>query len=199
MEELNGGLICLEAATGAIKAMVGGVDFNVSQFNRALQAHRQPGSIIKPLIYTAAVKNNISLTSVEKDEPFSLKIGNSIWEPRNAHRTFDGYMTLAKALATSNNIISVKTLLKVGIEEVAQLIERTRLVEKVVRYPSLALGCVDASVKNVAGMFNIFANNGCKILATVIELQGNIFLCSGIIKSSYKFTRHTTNTQILSF
>ena len=98
---IDGGLIAMEVKTGHIKALIGGYDFASSKFNRALQAHRQMGSILKPIIFAAAIENGATLAQTDIDEPLEI----STWKPRNHDRTFLGEMTLARALAYSNNII----------------------------------------------------------------------------------------------
>jgi len=158
--DMNGALVSMDCKTGAIKALVGGVDFFESQFNRALQARRQQGSVFKPLVYAAALEKGMSLLDRAVDEPFLVKQGTQVWEPRNHTRTYGGEMTLARALSYSNNVISAKVILSIGPETVAALAERCHLTGPLVPYPSLALGCVDSTLVEVTGMFNIFANDG---------------------------------------
>lgn len=157
--DIDGALVTLDVKNGAIRALIGGYDFNTSKFNRAMQATRQMGSILKPLIYAAAIEGGLRFDDTFMDEPLSVATGNSIWEPKNNTLTFDGQMTLAHALSRSNNIVSIKALLAVGPERAAQLIERGQL-GSVPAYPSLALGCIDRTLVDVAATFNIFANHG---------------------------------------
>jgi penicillin-binding protein 1A len=159
-KEINGALMTIERSTGQIKALVGGVDFYTSKFNRALQARRQMGSVFKPLIYAAAIQAGGALTDVEVDEPFELIQNNMSWRPNNWDLKFHGPITLAYALSRSNNIVSVKTLLKIGFEPVIALAKKTHIEGPFHTYPSLALGCIDATLKEVVGMFNIFAHDG---------------------------------------
>ncbi len=158
--DIDGGLLTLESATGAIKALVGGFDFNQSKFNRAWQAKRQLGSVFKPLIYAVAMEKGFSFADTAIDEPMSITQHNSIWQPNNYNNKFEGEMTLAHALVRSNNIISIKVLLQTGIEDVIALAHACHIQAVMHPYPSLALGCIDATIKEAAGMFNIFANNG---------------------------------------
>jgi penicillin-binding protein 1A len=158
--DVDGALITIDVKTGEIRALVGGYDFAVSKFNRALQARRQIGSVIKPLIYAQAVKQGMTFADTEIDEPFQLEDNGHIWAPGNYNREFDGRMTLACALSRSNNIIAIKTLLKVGVHKVIDLAKNCRMQGPFYPYPSLALGCVDATLKESVGMFNIFANDG---------------------------------------
>ena len=158
--EVDGALITLERKTGQIKALVGGYDYGSSKFNRALQSKRQIGSVFKPLIYAVAMEHGAQFTDTYVDEPISIEQHMAVWQPNNYNNRFDGSMTLAHALVCSNNIVSIKTLLATGIHPVVQLARKCRLPDPIHPYPSLALGCVDASLKDVTGMFNVFANHG---------------------------------------
>lgn len=160
MSQVDGALISIESKTGQIKALVGGYDYSSSKFNRAWQSKRQVGSVFKPLIYAVAVGQGSRFCDTQIDEPFSLEQHGAVWQPNNYNNRFDGCMTLAQALVRSNNIISIKTLLETGIDPVVALARACHLPEPIHPYPSLALGCVDAALKDVAGMFNVFANHG---------------------------------------
>jgi penicillin-binding protein 1A len=102
----------------------------------------------------------MSFSDTEIDEPLELQQGTTLWSPKNATGEFEGEMTLAYALSHSNNIVAIKTLLSVGIDEVIALAERCHLPAGRHPYPSLALGCLEATVLEVAGMFNVFAHDG---------------------------------------
>lgn len=160
MKEVDGALITIESKTGQIKALVGGYDFAASKFNRAWQAKRQIGSVFKPVIYAVALEQGIGFAATDIDEPISIDQYGALWQPNNYNNRFDGQMSLAHALISSNNIISIKTLLKTSIAPVVELAHACRLPEPIYPYPSLALGCIDAALKDVVGMFNIFANHG---------------------------------------
>ncbi|OQA35133.1 MAG: Penicillin-binding protein 1F [Candidatus Dependentiae bacterium ADurb.Bin331] len=160
MPEIDGALICTEVKSGEIKALIGGYDFSISQFDRAHCAFRQFGSIFKPIVYAAAVENGVQFFETEIDEPFEMVQENSVWKPDNFSNTFDGQMTLAYALSHSNNIVTIKTLLKIGVQKVVDVAQRFNFSARIVPYPSLALGCVDGTLKEAVGMFNVFANNG---------------------------------------
>lgn len=157
---LDGGLLTMDVKTGEIRALVGGYDFSKSKFNRALQARRQMGSVFKPLIYTVALQQGASFADLEVDEPFQLELHGQLWTPQNNTQTFEGPMTLARALSVSNNIVAIKTLLKHDPTAVVALAQRLRLQSVTQPYPSIALGCVDVTLKEVAGAFNVFANGG---------------------------------------
>ena len=167
--DIDGGMIVIDRKTGEIKALVGGFDFVSSKFNRVMQARRQIGSTFKPLIYATAVKNGISCVSVEMDEPFELTQNNVTWAPRNYNKKFTGLMTLAHALSHSNNIVSIKTFLKIDPLACIALAKKCRLQGPFHTYPSLALGCIDSTLYEVAGMFNVFANDGIYVEPQVIS------------------------------
>ncbi len=157
---IDGALMTLDVQSGEIKAMVGGVDFTNSKFNRALQARRQLGSIIKPFIFAAAVKQGRTFAEMAIDEPMEVLMPNGqLWKPNNASGLFEGPMTLARALATSNNSIAIKTLLEVGCDTAKSLAEKCK-IPGLKPYPSLALGCVDVTVNTATAAFNVFANHG---------------------------------------
>ncbi len=161
LSDIDGSLISIDVQTGAIKALIGGYDFNASQFNRALQARRQIGSVFKPLIYAAALEKGTSFIDTELDAPLDMQMPDgSIWSPNNFDLEFDGRVTLAYALYRSINTVAIKTLLAVGYEPVIELARKCHLSGQCNPYPSLALGCVNGTLQEVAGMFNVFANDG---------------------------------------
>ena len=157
---VDGGLLSVSRATGEIKALVGGYDYQKSKYNRAIQAKRQMGSIFKPLVYAAALEQGISLITTEIDEPIEIKQGNQMWAPQNNTNQFIGISTLARALSYSNNMIAIKTLLKIGVDKPIDLARRCHITSVMHPYPSLALGTLDISLIEAVGAFNVFANNG---------------------------------------
>lgn len=157
---VDGALICMEVKTGEIKAMVGGANFEESKFNRALQARRQFGSIFKPIIFSAAIAQGLKFNATELDEPLELPIDGTVWKPHNYTHTFDGQITLARALSHSSNIVTIKTLLKIGINNAVKLAQKFHLSDPLLPYPSLALGCVDGTLKEATALFNVFAHDG---------------------------------------
>ena len=159
-DEIDGGMIVLDRKTGEIKALVGGFDFTASKFNRATQARRQIGSTLKPLIYACAIENGMTFADTHIDEPTEWLQNNTVWAPKNYNKKFNGQITLAYALSHSNNIVAIKTLLQVGAQSVINLAKKCRIKTNFHTYPSLALGCVDTTLCEAAGMFNVFANDG---------------------------------------
>lgn len=159
-KSVDGALVSLVPWSGAVKALIGGYSFRLSQFNRATQAHRQLGSLFKPLVYTGAILAGRTFADTEVDEPTEFVDGAKTWAPKNSTNAFEGRMTLVRALAFSNNIVAVKTLMRVGVPYVAQLARACKIDVPDSMYLSMALGCVEASPLQAAGMFNVFANDG---------------------------------------
>lgn len=159
-QDVDGGFLSIARATGEIKALVGGYDFQISKFNRVMQAKRQMGSIFKPFVYATALEHGASFCDTEIDEPIEMKQGNKMWVPQNNTNKFIGQSTLARALSYSNNVIAIKTLLKVGVHNVIDMARRAHISSVLYPYPSLALGCLDITLEEAVGAFNVFANNG---------------------------------------
>lgn len=158
---LNGGLVTIDTSSGAIKAFIGGLDFYQSQFNRAFQAYRQIGSSFKPILYSLALTAGYDMDDIFYDEPITFVMPNgSRWTPRNWNNKFEGPMTLARALTYSNNMISIKLLLKLGAMRVAHQARTFGFTHAIEAYPSLALGTAEATVVENAAAFNVFANHG---------------------------------------
>lgn len=168
-KDIDGALLSVDVKMGEIKALIGGINFLTSQFNRAVQARRQIGSTIKPVVYAAALLQGYTFTDIFIDEPIEISQGGVLWKPHNNTHHFEGKMTLARALSHSNNIISIKALLEVGAHNVAQLVRAMHLGDDIPAYPSLALGCIDCSLEQVVGMFNIFTNHGVYVEPHVIK------------------------------
>lgn len=184
---IDGALISIKTKTGEIKALVGGYDFGHSQWNRALIARRQIGSTIKPLVYATALDQGFSMADTDQDEPFSLQQGNDLWQPKNYDKKFNGQITRAYALSHSNNIVTIKTLLNTGAERVVDTIKKCHMEGPFHTYPSLALGCIDAKLVEVAGMFNVFAHNGMYVephfIKWIKDATGSKIFTKKIIKN----------------
>lgn len=173
-EDINGGMIAIESSSGKIKALIGGYDFRESQYNRVFQATRQIGSTIKPITYATALKNGFSMDDILIDEPFELEMPNGqTWKPRNWTHTFDGPMTLVRALTLSNNIVTIKLFLQLGAPLVIEWLKKFGLKNDILPYPSLALGTAEATVEEMAAAFNVFANYGKYIKPNLIECVKN--------------------------
>lgn len=157
----QGALVALDTATGRIRVMIGGVDFNDTQYNRATQANRQPGSAFKPLIYAAALERGVSLTTVFNDRPISLPAGGGkLWHPQNFHNEYQGALTLNEALVRSSNVIAVRLLQQTGLDRVTRLAKEMGITTPLQADLTLALGASPVSVLEMTAAFTAFANQG---------------------------------------
>lgn len=197
---LDGGIISVDPRSGDIKALVGGYDFSQSQFNRAIHARRQMGSALKPIMYATAIERGISMVETEIDEPLTLIDHGKTWEPQNHTDIFEGEMTRAEALIRSNNIIAVKTIMRISPAAVVETAHALGLRNSVYPYPSLALGCIDVTLCEVAAAFAPFANTGeyvtPRIITCVKESTGKKVWRSEITKK--RVFSWSTTSQITS-
>lgn len=161
---LQGAVVCIRAGTGEVLAVVGGRDFEESEFNRATQARRQVGSSFKPFVYLAAIDNGFTLGDVMLDAPLSIDLGGGKhYKPQNYDLKYDGFMTLREALAKSRNVIAVKLLRHVGASTVisyARLLGIKSVLKPVL---SLALGTCDLTLMEMTSAFGVFASGGMRI------------------------------------
>ncbi|MCM3567155.1 PBP1A family penicillin-binding protein [Neobacillus mesonae] len=168
-------LVAMDPKNGYVKAMVGGRDYEKSPFNRAVQAIRQPGSTIKPLLYYAALGHGFTPSSTMRSESttFHFDDGRPEYTPHNFNNHYaNGEITLAQALAVSDNIYAVKTHLFLGEEVLADTAKKFGLSTKMAQVPSLALGTSGVRVIEMANAYSMFANGGKSvhpILVTRVE------------------------------
>ena len=164
MPYVQGMFIALDAATGDVRAMVGGRDFGDSEFNRATQAVRQPGSVFKPFVFATAIAAGIPASEIIYDQPYYLEnVGGDPYAPRNFDNDFKGPLTLRRALARSINIVAVKLGQRVGEESFAQMAERMGISSTVPRVPSAAIGSMDVRPIEIASAYSTFANLGVRV------------------------------------
>ena len=174
-------LIAIDPRTGEILAMVGGRSYNQSQYNRAVTAKRQPGSVFKPFVYLAAFekaqqegRTDITPGTIVVDEPTTFTFNNQIWEPKNYDNEYDGPITLRRALAHSRNIATIKLAESTGFESVAALWRRFGIGTPPKGYPSIALGVFEASPLEMATAYTVFPNGGeIKPLRGLIRIVGD--------------------------
>ncbi|RQW86643.1 MAG: PBP1A family penicillin-binding protein [Geobacter sp.] len=159
--DLQGALLCLDPATGDVLAAVGGVDYAQGPFNRAFFARRQPGSAIKPLIYAAALEKGYTASSLFDDSPVTYNRGNGeIWQPQNYGKELYGELTLRKALAYSNNVVTVKLLDAIEIPYFTGFASTLGLSLHAANGLSLALGTDDVTLHDLVSAYAPFANGG---------------------------------------
>jgi len=175
---LQGAFIALEPGTGAVKALIGGYDFDSSQFNRAVQGARQPGSAFKPLIYAAALDRDFTPASIIVDEPISFQDHNAIWMPHNYEEKYFGPTTLREALTFSRNVVTVKLATRVGLKPLVKYIRHLGIRSPLAPNLSLALGSSEVSLVDLATAYAIFANQGQRVeprfIIRVTDSQGNV-------------------------
>jgi penicillin-binding protein 1A len=168
---LEGAAVVLESSTGAVRAMVGGWDFNRSQFNRATQAKRQTGSAFKPFVFGAAFEGGFTPADTIFDAPvvFAGADNTMTYSPRNFYREYHGISTLRQALEKSFNVTAVKLQDLVGVERVIDFARRCGIQEQMPPYPSLALGVTDLTPLEVARAYAAVANQGIALPPYLIE------------------------------
>jgi penicillin-binding protein 1A len=175
---IEGALVAVDQHTGFIKAMVGGYDFDRSQFNRVTQAKRQPGSAFKPLVYAAALDRNFTPSSVLTDAPIAYSDHGRIWAPQNYEGKFYGPTTLRTALTRSRNVVTVKLAERIGIDYLVNYLPRFGLVGPLPRNLSIALGTFEVTPLELAYAFCAFANNGFRpaprAITRVTDQRGQI-------------------------
>lgn len=160
--QLQGALVAVDPVSGDLLAAVGGVDFIKGPYNRALYAKRQPGSAIKPLLYAAALEQGITAASRWDDTPVAYQQGNGqIWQPQNYDGKRHGTLSLRQALASSNNVIAVKLLDKIGIPAFAELSAKLGLTPKF-NDLSQALGTDEVTLHDLVLAYAPLANNGVR-------------------------------------
>lgn len=175
-DPLQGALISIQPQTGYIRAMVGGRDFNNTQFNRITQARRQPGSTFKPFVYLTAFDPNRSKktfypSSYIDDMRFSIESGGKPWSPENYDKKEHGRVTLRSALENSYNIATAKLALDAGLEEVVTTARDAGLTSELQPVPSIALGSFEVTPMELASAYTIFANNGIRALpASIVQV-----------------------------
>ncbi len=167
--------ILIENETGAIRAMVGGSDWNSSRWNRAVQSLRQPGSSFKPIVYATAMDNGASPCDSVNDQPVTIpdpddKDKNKVWRPANFGHDFEGMMTLRKALYKSKNLPAILTGMKYGLSNVVNYARKFGIVRApLLAVPSLALGSVGATLMEMTSAYTVFPNGGNRIEPYMIE------------------------------
>lgn len=169
-------LVSLDPQNGAIRALVGGFSFEQSNYNRAAQAKRQPGSSFKPFVYSAALDSGYTAASLVNDAPivFVDEYLDQVWRPKNDNNTFLGPIRLREALYKSRNLVSIRLLQAIGIEYALDYVSRFGFnKQELPRNLSLALGTANLTPLEVANGWSVFANGGHKIQPYLIERIDN--------------------------
>ncbi|MBZ3693042.1 penicillin-binding protein 1A [Phyllobacterium calauticae] len=168
---IEGAMVAMDPHTGRVLAMVGGFSFAESEFNRATQAMRQPGSSFKPFVYSAALDNGYTPASVVLDGPISIDQGGSlgIWAPKNYGGKFAGPSTLRYGIEQSRNLMTVRLAQDMGMKLVAEYAERFGIYDKMLPVLAMALGSGETTVMRMVTGYSIIANGGRKITPSIID------------------------------
>jgi penicillin-binding protein 1A len=173
MPEVEGAFVAIDPRTGALRALVGGFDYDNNKFNHVTQAWRQPGSSFKPFIYSAALEKGFSGATVINDAPLFFDAGvtgSQAWEPKNYDGTFDGPMSMRRGLAKSKNMISIRILQAVGAQSAQDWVTRFGFeAEKHPPYLTMALGAGSVTPMQMATAYSVFANGGFRVNPYVVS------------------------------
>ena len=163
--KVNGAIIVLDPFNGEVKALVGGFNYKSSEFNRATQAKRQPGSSFKPFVYAAALENGFAPNSIILDAPYIAQqgIGLKDWKPENYGKKFYGPSTLRKGIEYSRNLMTVRIAEKVGLEKILSLSKRLDIYDEIPELLSVSLGSAETTLLKITSAYSTFVNGGKKI------------------------------------
>ncbi|MFZ6780971.1 penicillin-binding protein 1A [Undibacterium sp. Ji83W] len=184
MPEVQSAFVAANTTDGAIRALVGGFDYNLNKFNHVTQAWRQPGSSFKPFIYSASLEKGLSPSTIINDEPISFdagQTGGQAWEPKNYDGKYEGPMTMRRGLTKSKNMISIRILHKIGAKYGQEYTSRFGfLPEKNPPYLTLALGAGAVTPLQMAGAYAVFANGGYKVnpylISKITDSNGQVLV-----------------------
>ena len=167
--EVSGALVSMDPNTGRVLAMAGGFSYAQSQFNRATQAYRQPGSSFKPFVYAAALDNGYTPASVVMDAPISIESGGEIWEPKNYGGGFAGPSTLRLGIEKSRNLMTVRLAQDMGMNLVAEYSERFGVYDDMLPVLAMSLGSGETTVLRMVSAYSVMANGGRAIQPSLID------------------------------
>ena len=179
LPEVESSFIALDPQNGAIRALVGGFSFDRNKFNHVTQAWRQPGSSMKPFIYSAALEKGITPATIFDDEPFYATSGGESWSPENYDGNFDGPMRVRTALMKSKNMVSVRILQQIGPGYAQDYLTKFGFSKKDnPAYLSMALGAGSVTAWQMAGAYATFANGGYRVkpalIIKIVDAKGNV-------------------------
>ena len=182
MPQIESAFVAINTEDGAIRALVGGFDYNRNKFNHVTQAWRQPGSSFKPFIYSASLERGLSPATLVNDMPISFdagQTGGQAWEPKNYDNEYDGLMTMRRGLAKSKNMVSIRILHKIGANYGQEYATRFGFdADKNPPYLTLALGAGATTPLQMAGAYSVFANGGYRVnpylISKVTDASGKV-------------------------
>ncbi len=169
--DVNGAIVALDPHTGRVLAMTGGLDFAESEFNRATQAWRQPGSAFKPFVYLAALDSGFTPSTLVLDAPFVIDQGPGLgkWKPANYTNKFYGPAPMRLGIEKSRNLMTVRLAQTVGIEKVAQYAERLGVMDNIPRQLSMSIGAGETTLLRLVTAYAMIVNGGKQITPTLID------------------------------
>ena len=171
LPKINGSIVVMDPHTGRVLAMVGGFSFKLSEFNRATQANRQPGSAFKPFVYAAALENGFTPSSLVLDAPFVMEQGEGLktWKPENYGKKFYGPSTLRTGIEKSRNLMTVRVAQKVGFEQISKYANNFGIYENIPELLSVSLGSAETTLIKLTNAYCTFVNGGKKVLPIFID------------------------------
>ncbi|MBR0800292.1 penicillin-binding protein 1A [Bradyrhizobium jicamae] len=169
--EISGAMVAMDPHTGRVLAMVGGFSFDQSQFNRATQAYRQPGSSFKPIVYSAALDNGYTGSTMMVDAPIEIDQGQgNVWRPENfSVGKYQGQVTLRNALRLSLNTVTVRLAQEIGMPLIGEYAKRFGVYDELPNYLSYALGAGETTVMRMVTAYSMIANGGRRVKPTLID------------------------------
>lgn len=173
-EKLNASQASMVAMSpdGALRVMIGGLSYSESQYNRATQSQRQPGSAFKPFVYIAGLESGMTPDTIMEDEPLSIKVSGGRWQPQNYNHKYSGSMTLREALAESVNTIAVQISEKIGRDKVINMAERLGISADMQPLPSIALGATEVNLLELTNSYAHLAAGGAIVYPYgIIEIR----------------------------
>ncbi|MDQ2889204.1 MAG: PBP1A family penicillin-binding protein [Gemmatimonadota bacterium] len=166
---VEGAMVALDPRTGDVRALVGGRRFERGSFDRALLAHRQPGSAFKPFVYATALAAGYTPASEVDDEPISVRIGRTVWSPKNYGGEYGGHVTFRRALMRSENAATVRVSEMVGIPAIIATAHRFGIQSDLPDVPSAALGALEVTPMELATAYAPFANGGWRVTPRLVR------------------------------
>ena len=171
LPKINGAIVVMDPYTGRVLAMAGGFSFKLSEFNRATQANRQPGSAFKPIVYAAALENGFNPSTLVLDAPFVIEQGEGLktWKPENYGKKFYGPSTLRTGIEKSRNLMTVRVAQKVGFEKISKITKDFGIYDDVPELLSVSLGAAETTLVKLTNAYCTFVNGGKKVTPIFID------------------------------
>ncbi len=168
---VNGAIVVMDPFTGRVLSLVGGFSYNLSEFNRATQAFRQPGSAFKPFVYALALENGYTPSTLVLDAPMVMDQGTDLklWKPQNYGKKFYGPSTLRTGLEKSRNLMTVRIALNIGLQKITDLTKKLNIYENPEELLSISLGSAETTLLKLTSAYSTFVNGGKKIVPIMID------------------------------